>query len=102
MLHTMYAMTQELADITERIRPILQNSAVQRAAIFGSYARGEQTPESDVDILVEHADSATLFDVANLQEQLERALGKRVDLVGYRTIKPRLRSSILSATQPII
>lgn len=95
-------MTEELQVITSRIRPILENAGVHRAALFGSYVRGEQTPESDVDILVEHPSSATLFDVARLREELQHTLGKRVDLVGYQTLKPRLRSNILSSSYQII
>jgi len=64
-------------------------------ALFGSFARSEQTPDSDIDILVElegHIGSK-FFDLA---EELESSLGRRVDLVSKNGIKPRYLKSIES------
>jgi len=58
--------------------------------------RGEDGPESDVDILVELPYSGvSLWDVAGLERLLTEKLGKKVDLVQYKTIKPALKSYIL-------
>jgi len=77
-----------LADIKSKAIPILKQAGVSRSAIFGSYVRGEQNENSDIDFLVDYPQGISLFDVAELQYKLEDALGKSVDLVGYKTIKP--------------
>ena len=61
---------------------------------FGSCARGEATPESDVDIVFE-TDAPNLFRTALMREELERLLGRPVDLVRLReTMNPRLKARI--------
>jgi uncharacterized protein len=66
-----------------------------RIGIFGSVARGENTNESDIDILYEFNHEYTLFDLAGLQLQLQAALKKHVDLVEFTTIHPKLKKHIL-------
>ncbi|MBI4382705.1 MAG: nucleotidyltransferase family protein [Nitrospinae bacterium] len=60
---------------------------VQKLALFGSYAREEQTENSDVDILVE-VDPSIGLEFVSLAERMEKSLGLRVDLVSRRSIKP--------------
>lgn len=64
---------------------ILNNSnfinEVKKAYLFGSYARGEETPLSDVDIRLEVSDNFTLFDLNSIAFQLEEKTGKKVDLL---------------------
>ena len=67
---------------------------VKRIGIFGSYARDEQTPGSDIDLLVE-LDQVTLKEYLDLKEFLEMLLEHRVDLVLSDTLKPRLRPVVL-------
>lgn len=79
-----------LADISNALSSTAQSfSAIRRAYLFGSYARGEATPESDVDLRLEldDASSMSLYDLAHLQKTLERTLGKPVDLVTASAIK---------------
>ncbi len=64
-------------------------------AIFGSYGRGQQTENSDIDILVEIGDNISLLDFVGIKLEIEDALGSKVDLVEYNTIKPLLRDRIL-------
>lgn len=85
-----------VSEIKNKILPVLRSRKVKRAAIFGSYARGEARPSSDVDILADFPPSFSLFDVSGLKIELEEALGKKVDLVEYERIKPALKESILS------
>ena len=87
-------MTTE--DIKTKIAPILKKYGVTKAAFFGSMARGETTDESDVDILVEIADeNMSMLDFIRLKMKIEEAIGKKVDLVEYSTIKPLIREKIL-------
>ena len=64
---------------------------VKSLAVFGSVARGEAGPDSDVDILVEFESRATFDRYMGLKFFLEDLLGTRVDLVTRRALKPRLR-----------
>ena len=90
-------MSEEIKTIKAQILPILKQAGVLRSSIFGSLARGEADATSDVDILVELPENASLLDLVGLQLDLESALGKKVDLVEYDSIKPALKKNILSA-----
>lgn len=66
-----------------KIQAVLSGKPVTRAWIFGSYSRGEETPKSDVDILVQY-DSGyrmSLMDISRIMVELSQALGVKVDLV---------------------
>jgi uncharacterized protein len=74
----------------------LRRRHVKSLALFGSVARDEAGPDSDVDLLVEFDGSPVgLFAYAALQRRLEELLGRRVDLATRRGLKPRLRERIL-------
>ena len=81
--------------LKSRVGLIFRRFDVSKAAIFGSYARGEEKKNSDIDILVEFSESKTLFDLLNLQYALEDALKKKVDVLTYNAIHPLLRDRIL-------
>jgi len=84
-----------IEQIKKIIVPILKRSGVKRAAVFGSVARGEARPDSDIDILVEIPLPYGLFEFIDIKQSLEDALGKKIDLVDYQGIKPRIKESIL-------
>ena len=81
----------------DRIADLCRRYGVQELAIFGSAARGDMQPGSDIDILVEFQSSARvgLVKFASLSEELESLLGRRVDLVTKRGLKPRVRPHVL-------
>lgn len=81
--------------IKKKIMPILKRQGVTKAAFFGSFARGEAKKRSDIDILVKIKKGKSLFDFVGLKLDLEEKLGKKVDLVSYGAIKPRLKDIIL-------
>ena len=93
---------KEIEKIKEKIIPILKRNGVKRAGIFGSYARGEQKKNSDVDILVELNNSVSLFGFIGIKLELEKKLKKKVDLVEYTTIKQRIKDQILHEESRII
>ena len=68
---------------------------VSRVGIFGSVARGSQTPSSDVDVLVEFSKPVGLFLFIDLENFLGSILEKKVDLVTEKALKPLIRDSIL-------
>lgn len=88
--------------IQEKTLPALKKAGVLRSSIFGSFARNEAGPESDVDLLVEFPEDKTMLDLIELQDNLEASLGKKVDLVTFRSIHHLLRDRILREQVPIL
>ena len=82
--------------------PAIRGYNVKRAGIFGSWVRGEETGNSDIDILVEIEDDISLLDFAGLKLELEESLGRKVDLGEYSAIKPIIKDQILSEEMPIL
>jgi predicted nucleotidyltransferase len=71
-----------------------EHYGVRSLALFGSYARGEQTAESDLDLLVTFDRTPGLLAFVNLQHRLEDRLGLRVDLATRPMIGPRLQPQV--------
>ena len=81
--------TQEILGLLEQAKPELaRRFGVRRLALFGSYARGEQREDSDVDIVVEVDPSIGLMFV-DLAEAIESLLGVHAEVISRRAIKPR-------------
>ena len=89
-------MTTAVASLLDRILPVLHRYGVRRAGVFGSYARADATSESDLDLLVDLPDGASLLDLVGLQLDLSEALGIEVDANTYNAIHPLLRERILA------
>lgn len=88
-------------ELIVKIRPILKKHHIKKAELFGSYARGKATPKSDVDVLVELGKPMG-FDFFGMAIELEEALGKKVDVVTYRSVYPPLKPYIFAHTIRII
>ena len=80
--------------ILQTHRHSLQALGVQSLELFGSVARDEARPDSDVDLLVEFAIEATLFDLFRVQHYLEDILGCQVDLGTKAALKQHLREPV--------
>lgn len=91
-----------LESIKNKILPILKRHHAKKAGLFGSSVSGQMQEDSDIDILVEIDEDISLLDYVGIKLELEEALGRKVDLVEYDTIKPLLRKSILSQQVSII
>ena len=70
-----------IKQIKTRILPVMAKHNIHEVFLFGSYARGEATNKSDIDIYCESGDIKTLIDQGFLEDELEEALGKEVDIV---------------------
>ena len=86
------------AELSAKVTPLLKPYA-KRISVFGSYARGEDTVESDVDLLLALKPSETrptlgLFELIRLEQELERELGREVDLVTEEGLNHRRRPNI--------
>ena len=87
---------KEIEKIKSKITKVLKKNKVTKAGIFGSYSRGEQNKNSDIDIVVEINDSnMSLLGFIRLNRLLEGLLKRKVDLVEYSAIKPRIKERIL-------
>ncbi len=95
----------DLATARTRLGALLpefqERYAVRSFSIFGSFARGEQTPESDLDVLVDFDRMPNLYDLVGLGLDLEEALGMKVDVVTRDGLKARARPSILRDLVPV-
>jgi predicted nucleotidyltransferase len=81
---------------TEKIAEICRRYQVREMAVFGSAARGELRPDSDIDVLVEFLpDAAIGWDFFQLEEELSELFGRRVDLGTKRSLKPWVRRNAL-------
>lgn len=88
MFHT------EIRERLRRHRNTLAELGVKRLAVFGSAARGENGPDSDVDLLVEFVDAPTFDRYMELKFWLEDLLGRKVDLVTGGALRPELAPTI--------
>ena len=70
-----------IKQIRTRIKPVMDKHGIKEVYLFGSYARGEAKPSSDVDIYCEDGDIRTFADQDDFEEELKGALGKDVDIV---------------------
>ena len=75
--------------ITQQIAEYFKTQPVLKAWLFGSFARGEETKESDIDLLVQfdHSSPIGLFAYARMHRELEERLGRKVDLVEEGTLR---------------
>jgi hypothetical protein len=86
------------AEVDEaRLADLCRQYQVRELSLFGSAARGEMRPDSDIDLLVEFLPDAQvdLVDYAGLMLDLSRLVGRKVDLVSKNGLKPLIRNSVL-------
>jgi hypothetical protein len=69
--------------------------------VFGSVARGEARPDSDVDILVDMEPGRSLFDLGGLLYDLQTLLGVDVDVVTEKGLRPRIRAQVMREAIPL-
>ena len=74
----------------------------KKLGIFGSYARGENNANSDLDILVEFGERISLLDLVGLEQDLSESLGIKVDLVTERALSKYVRPYVEQDYQPIL
>jgi predicted nucleotidyltransferase len=96
-------MTREaiLQRLRQHKQPLMTTYHLARLELFGSCVRDEQTPASDVDILVEYETPPGLFDFVRLKTALTDLLGVEVDLVMKDALRPRIGQRVLREAVPV-
>jgi uncharacterized protein len=84
-----------LKDVREEILRIAASHGAQNVRVFGSLARGEAGPESDIDFLVELDPGRSLLDIIAIKQDLEDLIGYEVDVVTEAAISPYIREQVL-------
>ena len=84
-----------MTNIPKKTFPVLKKYGVTKAAVFGSFARGEARDNSDIDLLVDIKKNLSLLGFSALKQELQDILQRRVDLIEYSQIKPMLKNFIL-------
>ena len=89
-------MSDGVEQIKNKIVPILKSGDVEFAGLFGSFARGEEKTDSDIDILVRFANRKSLLDLIHLENTLSDTLNRKVDVVTEGFISPYIKEHVLS------
>lgn len=92
---------EEIFARLRNMKPSFSGMKLRRVRVFGSRSRGENTPDSDLDLLVDPEDGVTLFDLSGIRDSFEKELGCKVDLVTPRGLHPALRDRILTEARDV-
>jgi predicted nucleotidyltransferase len=96
---------KNIEDIKQRLAAlkdtIHRDYGVSNIEVFGSYVRGEQRENSDLDVLVEYDRVVSLLDVVGLEIFLSETIGIKVDVVLRRSVRPELKESIFAEAVPV-
>jgi hypothetical protein len=91
----------DLQQLAPQLHELLARHGASNPAVFGSVARDQATPSSDVDLLVDLPTGASLFDRAELKSDLEDLLLTKVDLIRRRNLKPDLKATVETEAIPL-
>lgn len=83
------------------VRRLATLSKIEAVAVFGSVARGEDGPESDIDLLIDTAPGASMFDIAAFEIDMETLFDRRVDAISRGALDPQRDARILSEAVPL-
>ncbi|MEQ6896222.1 nucleotidyltransferase family protein [Microbacterium sp. KR10-403] len=95
------SLREELHVRRELIARLARLSHIEAVSVFGSVARGEDSAESDIDLLVDPEPGASLFDFAQFERDMEMLLGRPVDVVSRRSLHADRDAAILREARPL-
>ena len=93
--------SEALRSHSAAIRTVVLAHRAQNARVFGSVLHGDDTDQSDLDILVDPTPQTTLMDIAAIQVELEQLLGVTVDVLTPKALPEHFRSSVLAEARPV-
>ena len=80
-------MVYTATEIKEKLEPIFRNAPIEKAILFGSYAKGASTSSSDVDIVIDSKGKLLNINFYGVLEDIRECLGKRIDLIEISEIR---------------
>lgn len=83
------------------IRRIVESHRARNARVFGSVVRGEDTDDSDLDILIDPTPETTLFDIGAIRHELLQLLGVPVDVLTPKALPEKFRAAVLAEAVPV-
>ncbi|MCA1906613.1 MAG: nucleotidyltransferase domain-containing protein [Desulfarculus sp.] len=89
---------EAVRELAAKLVPVLKRYGVVRAGVFGSVARGEAGPDSDLDLLVEYRKDLrkSLFDLVHLSDELEAVAGRKVEVCEYHLLREIIRDNVMA------
>jgi len=81
-------------DVFKKLASLLRDRGAVKVAVFGSYVKGKEKPDSDIDVLVEFAERKSLLELVRIEREVTEALGIKVDLLTEKSISPYMIDSI--------
>lgn len=85
----------------DEIRRVVERNRARNPRVFGSSVRGDDTEDSDLDLLVDPTPETSLLDIARIQNQLQRLLGVSVDVVTPKALPEKFRDRVLAGAVPV-
>ncbi|MDP3994348.1 MAG: nucleotidyltransferase family protein [bacterium] len=92
----------KLGKLRKQIAPTLKKHNVIRASVFGSFARGEETKKSDIDLLVQFSGRKSLLDLVGLELELKDELKRDVDVITFGSLHHLIKDRVLKEQVQII
>lgn len=96
------SVREEVLRMKERIGALARTHGARSVRLFGSAARGDERPESDIDFLVELEPDRSLLDLIGLENDLADLFGRKVEVVTMPSGKPEIRASVLKGAIRIL
>ena len=93
--------SQALASHRESIRRVVESHHARNARVFGSVVRGDDTEDSDLDILIDPTPETTLFDIGAIRHELLQLLGVPVDVLTPKALPDKVRAIVLAEAEPV-
>jgi hypothetical protein len=88
-------MNQNKSEIYNKIVEFLKARGATKVAVFGSYVRNEETPESDIDVMIDFKRPIGLFEFVKIERELEELIGVKIDLVMDGGISPLVEKYVM-------
>ncbi len=83
------------------IRRVIEQHRARNARVFGSAARGEDSEQSDLDLLIDPTPETTLFDIGAIRRELRELLGVSVDVLTPKALPDHIRAAVLAEARPV-